>query len=383
MKRVDTGIANGPGHGVAAAALLVLIAGAACSAGQASRGRIAERIDLLLSKEYGGDQPGAAVYVSRGGNVILDKGYGLADTARKAPVTTDTVFRLASLTKMFTATAILMLAGKNQIALDDPVKKFLPEASASWTQIRIKNLLSHTAGLADYLDRPDSVAWAGREYSVPDLLDAFRNKPMSFAPGEKAVYSNSNYILLGAVIERVSGVPFARFVKTNIFELLGMTGTRCDGRFEEAPGLAIAYEPARMPDGGLDWNRLLVARPYTMSSLYTAGACVSSVGDLVRFHDGLARGAVVARRELAESFEPVRLADGSAGTMSAGGWQIDPVLGRRALMRGGALPGVCTWFLMMPEEPILVVLLTNRSPGMPRCGLLAVQIAGIVAGGRN
>jgi D-alanyl-D-alanine carboxypeptidase len=371
-------IVSGLQLSVVAVGLAVLIAG---GVGPASHSQDAALIDRLLSKEYAADAPGAAVFVSRGGTVVLKKGYGLADTARKLPATPATVFRLASVTKMFASMAILMLAENGQLALDDPVTKILPSSPASWQQIRMTHLLSHTAGLADYLDRPDSMAWARGEHTVQDLLDAFKDKPASFAPGEKAAYSNSNYILLGAVIEKVSGVSFGRFVKTKIFEPLGMTSTSCKGRFEDIPGLATAYEPARAPDGRLDWTRLLVARSYAMSALYTAGSCVSSVEDLVRFHEGLVQGRVVSKRAMSESLEPARLAHGNADGMSLGGWQLDKIEGRRAVMLGGALPGVCTWFLMMPEEDILVILLSNRTPGMPRCGMLAVQIAGIVAGG--
>jgi CubicO group peptidase (beta-lactamase class C family) len=351
----------------------------ACATRAADPQQAASRIDSLLSREYPPDDPGAAVLVSRGGTVILKKGYGLANTERKVPVTSETVFRLASVTKMFTATAILMLAEKNQLVLDDPVVSILPASPVSG-QITVRHLLSHTAGLADYLDRPDSMAWARSEHTVQDLVSAFKDKRSPFAPGEKNAYSNSNYVLLGAIIEKVSGISFGRFVKANIFGPLNMTSTSCEGRFEDIPGLATAYEPARTSDDQLDWSRLLVARPYTMSALYSAGGCVSSIEDLARFHEGLFRGGIVGRRVLSESLEPARLNNGGAGTMSLGGWQLDTVAGHRAAMSGGALPGVCTWFLTMPDEDVVVILLSNRTPGKPRCGMLAVQIAGIVAG---
>jgi D-alanyl-D-alanine carboxypeptidase len=362
---------------------VLLLAGAVGrhSAGQACAGQVAGRVERLFSEAYPAGEPGAAVLVSIGGNVILKKGYGLADTGRKVPVTPTTVFRLASVTKMFTGTAVLMLAERGQLALDDLVAKILP-ASSAWTRdITVRHLLSHTAGLADYLDRPDSMAWARSEHSVQDLVDGFKDKRASFAPGERNVYSNSNYVVLGAIIEKVSGVPFDQFVKTNLFAPLGMASTFCAGRFDDVPGLATAYEPARTADDQLDWNRLLVARPNTISSLYAAGGCVSSVEDLTTFHRALLAAKLVGKQRLADSLEPVRLNNGSAGTMSVGGWQIDKVEGHRALMRGGALPGVCTWFLMVPDEDVLVILLSNRTPGKPRCGMLAVQAAGIAVGG--
>lgn len=367
--------------GVVVAGLLAVAGGIACAAPAADAQQAASRIDNLLSQEYSPGGPGAAVLVSRGGTVILKKGYGLANTEPKVPVTPDTPFRLASVTKMFTGTAILMLVERRQLALDDPMTKILPDSPASWQPITVRHLLSHTAGLGDYLDRPDGVAWAQNDYTVQNLVDAIRDKPAPFPPGEKNVYSNSNYVLLGAIIEKVSGVSFGQFARTHVFEPLGMAGTSCEGRFDDIQRLATAYEPARTSNDQLDWSRLVVARPYTMSALYSAGGCVSSADDLARFAHGLVQGRLIGARTLSDSLSPVRLNDGGAGTMSVGGWQLDTIEGRRAAMRGGALPGVCTWFLMMPDTDVFVVLLSNRTPGKPRCGALAVQIAGI-AGGR-
>lgn len=337
----------------------------------------AARIDRLLSEAYPAGEPGAAVFVSLRGTTILERGYGLADTERRTPVSPDTVFRLASVTKAFTGTAILMLAGRGALSLDDPVTKFLPSYPALGRAITVGHLLSHTSGLADYLDRPDSMAWAAHDYSVSALIDAFKDRPAAFAPGEKTAYSNSNYILLGAMIERVSGVSFAAFVDAALFKPLGMTGSSCGGSWSEVSRLAMPYEPARTATDQLDWSRLLVARPYTMSALHAAGGCVSSARDLARFHRALSAGTVIGTPVLTMSYAPARLADGSSDRMSAGGWQLDQVAGRRAAMRGGALPGVCTWFLTVPDEDLAVILLSNRTPGKPRCGSLAAQAAGI------
>jgi len=360
------------------AGLLLLLC--TSSALAADAGQAGSRIDSLLSQEYPAGKPGAAVLVAKAGNVILKKCYGLADAERMMPVTPETVFRLASATKVFTATAILMLAEQGKLALDDAVTKLLPDYPVPGQRITVTHLLSHTSGVADYLDRPDSMEWARNEYTVQDLIDALKGRPAAFAAGEKSAYSNSNYLLLGAVIEKVSGIAFGQFVQTNIFGPLGMTSTSCSGTFGDVPNLAAAYEPARTADGQLDWSQLRVARPYTMSALYAAGGCVSSIEDLARFCDALFKGRLLQARSLAESLEPVTLNNGTSGTMSRGGWQLDKVRGRRAAMRGGALPGVCTWFLVMPDDDLVVILLSNRTPGKPRCGMLAVQISEIAIG---
>lgn len=374
---------------LAAAGLWAIAEGAgtrtrfAPDAGQAGAGGLtgpAARIDQVLAAAYPPGEPGAAVRVAKAGVVLLEKGYGLADVERKLPATPDTVFRLASVTKAFTGTAVLMLVERGAVALDDPVTKHLPSSPSAWRDVTVRHLLSHTSGLPNYLDRPNSMEWAAREYTVQQLIDSFKDWPAVFAPGERSAYSNSNYVLLGAIIEKVSGVAFDRFVETSIFAPLGMTSTACGASVRNLPSLATAYEPARTSDDQLDWGRLLVARPYSFSSVYAVGSCVSSVNDLERFHDALAGGRLIGAAAVARSQAPAALRAGVAPTMSEGGWQIDTVGGRRAFMRGGALPGVCTWFLTIPDGDVSVILLSNRTPGKPRCGMLAVEVAGLAAG---
>ncbi len=348
--------------------------------GQAGPAGPAARIDQVLAEAYPPGEPGAAVRVSKAGVVLLEKGYGLATVERKVPPTPDTVFRLASVTKAFTGTAVLMLAERGAIALDDPVTKHLASSPPAWRDVTVRHLLSHTSGLPNYLDRPNSMEWAAREHTVRQLIDSFKDWPPVFAPGERSAYSNSNYVLLGAIVEKVSGLPFDRFVETSIFAPLGMTATSCGASVKDLSHLATAYEPTRTADDQLDWSRLVVARPYSLSSVYAAGGCVSSLRDLARFLDALSKGALIGKAALARSFAPAALRVGVAPTMSGGGWQLDTIGGRRAAMRGGALPGVCTWMLTMPDEDVSVILLSNRTPGKPRCGMLAVQVAGLAAG---
>lgn len=338
------------------------------------------KIDALLSEAYPPGGPGAAVRVTKAGSVVLSKGYGLADVESKTPATTATPFRLASVTKVFTTTAVLRLAEDGRLGLDDPVSKRLPEFTAAAPSLTVRHLLSHTSGVPEYLDRPNSLTWAQQEYSVAQLVETVGSRPPAFAPGEKSAYSNSNAILLGALVEKIGGQSFADFVNARFTKSLGLKHTACGGPWTSTPGLATAYEPARDGNGPPDWTRLVPARPYTRSALYAAGGCVSSVDDLSTFHDALLKGAVIGQTWLAQSLAPMLLTSGRPGTMSQGGWQTDPVGGRRAAAAGGALPGVCTWFLTLPDEGISVILLSNRSPGEPRCGALATEIATLVVG---
>jgi CubicO group peptidase (beta-lactamase class C family) len=353
----------------------------ACAGESPSTASVESEIDRILSEEYPASQPGASFLVAKAGDVILKKGYGLADIERGTTVTPGTVFRIASLTKMFTSTAILMLAEQGRLGLDDPLTRHLPDYPASGQGVAIHHLLTHASGLAEYLDRPDFMEWVGSERTVMELIDSFKDRPSSFGPGERDAYSNSNYILLGAIIEQVSGLSFAEFVRASIFDPLGMRSTSCGGPLRGIAGLAEAYEPALTAADEPDWTRPVVARPYTMSALYAAGGCVSSVEDLFVFHEALLRGRLLSQVFLAQSFVPVELRDGSAGGTAYGGWQLDRIDGHRAAMKGGSMPGACTWFLMVPDDSLAVILLSNRTPGRPRCGMLTVRLAGIALGG--
>jgi CubicO group peptidase (beta-lactamase class C family) len=343
--------------------------------GRARTEDASERIDRFLAGRYAADTPGAAVLVARKGTVILRKGYGLANLEHGIAVSPETVFRLASVSKVFTAAATLILAEQGRLKLDDPASKYIVDYPWQKGVPAIRDLLGHTSGIHDYLDRPDNMRWVRGEYTVKELIDSFKDRAPDFAPGEKTAYSNSNYILLGAVLEKATGQPLPAAVLDLVLRPLGLKQTFYDGELTPIPGRAAAYEPVRTKDDALDWTKFRNARYYSMSCLYASGGYLSTVDDLYAFYRGLADGKLLGRDMFTRSLEPVPLAGGRAAGGSVGGWQIDRVDGRTVYMKGGALPGVCTWMLFLPDEDLFVVLLSNRSAGEPRCGQVALEIA--------
>lgn len=335
----------------------------------------AVRIDRLLAGRYGPDAPGAAVLVAWKGTIVLRKGYGLANLEHRIAAAPETVFRLASVSKVFTVAAILALAEKGRLSLDDPASKYLAEYPWKKGVPALRDLLGHTSGIPDYLDRPDNMKWVRGEYSVAELIDSFKDRAPDFAPGERMAYSNSNYILLGAVLEKITGRPLSAAVQELVLRPLGLKRTFYDEELTVIPGRAAGYEPFRNADDSLDWTRFRNVRYYTMSCLYAAGGYLSTVDDLYAFYRGLVDRKLISRDMVSRSLEPVRLAAGKTAGGSMGGWQIDRLDGRTAYMKGGALPGVCTWMLFLPDEDLCVILLSNRSAGEPRCGQLALEIA--------
>lgn len=335
----------------------------------------AARIDRLVAGRYAADAPGAAVLVARKGTVILRKGYGLADLEHGIAVTPEAVFRIASVSKIFTAAGILILAEEGRLGLDDPASKYIADYPWKKGVPALRDLLGHTSGIHDYLDRPDNMRWVRGEYTVQELIDSFKGRDPDFAPGERMAYSNSNYILLGAVLEKVTGHPLPRAIQDLVLRPLSLERTFYVEELTVIPGRVAGYEPLRTKDDKLDWSSFRNARYYTMSCLYASGGYLSTVDDLYAFYRGLADGKLLGREMLSRSLEPVRIAGGQTAGGSLGGWQIDRVAGRIAYMKGGALPGVCTWMLFLPDEDLCVILLSNRSAGEPRCGRVALEIA--------
>jgi D-alanyl-D-alanine carboxypeptidase len=335
----------------------------------------AGRIDRFLAGRYAADAPGAAVLVARKGTVVLRKGYGLANLEHKIAASPQTVFRLASLSKVFTAAAVLILAEKGRLDLDDPAAKYLPDYPWKKGIPAVRDLLGHTSGIHDYLDRPDNMRWVRCEYTVQELIDSFKDRDADFVPGERLAYSNSNYILLGAILEKVLGQPLSAAIQDIVLRPLRLEQTFFDEELTIIPGRAAGYEPSRNKDDALDWTRFRNVRYYTMSCLYASGGYLSTVDDLYAFYRGLVDGKFLGRGMFSRSLEPVRLAGGKTAGGSLGGWQIDRLDGRVVYMKGGALPGVCTWMLFLPDEDLCVILLSNRSAGEPRCGQVALEIA--------
>lgn len=336
------------------------------------------RIDRLLAGRYAADAPGAAVLVARKGTIVLRKGYGLANLEHGIAVSPQTVFRLASVSKIFTAAAVLILAEKGRLKLDDPASQYIADYPWKKGVPTLRDLLGHTSGIHDYLDRPDNMRWVRGEYTVKELIDSFRDRDPDFAPGERMAYSNSNYILLGAILEKVTGQPLAAAIQDLVLRPLGLKRTFYDEELTPISGRAAAYEPFRAKDDALDWTRFRNARYYSMSCLYASGGYLSTVDDLYAFYRGLADGKLLGRDMFSRSLAPVQLTGGKAAGGAVGGWQIDRIDGRNVYMKGGALPGVCSWMLFLPDEDLVVILLSNRSAGEPRCGQVALEIAKLV-----
>ena len=216
--------------------------------------------DLLTAEIQKRHLPGLSVAVVRDGEIIKTAAYGLADLELDVPATPKTVFQIQSITKTFTAAAILLLAEEGKLALDDPVAKHLEGTPDSWKGITIRHLLNHTSGIKDFIN--DATASLRLEVTEEEVLRATASRPLNFPPGERWAYSNTNYHLLAMIIRKLSGQWYGDFLRERIFVPLGMTDTRARqslGNHPE-PGLGLSLDRARLPQGGVHRGIDLVLR---------------------------------------------------------------------------------------------------------------------------
>jgi CubicO group peptidase (beta-lactamase class C family) len=284
------------------------------------------------------------VLVARGDAVVLSKAYGVANLEWNIPNTPATKFRLGSLTKQFTAASILLLEERGKLKVDEPVKTYLPDAPAAWDKITIFNLLTHSSGIPNFTSFPDYAATQAFATPVEKIVARFRDKPLDFAPGEKMSYSNSGYVLLGYLIERITGGSYATFVQDNIFTPLGMKESGYDSNSAVILRRASGYAPS--PTGPVNAGFIHMSIPHA------AGALYSTTDDLLKWQQGLYGARVVSAASLQKMTTPFK-GDYAFGLV------VRTVNGRKIIAHGGGIEGFNTSLSYSPDDKLTIVVLSN------------------------
>jgi CubicO group peptidase (beta-lactamase class C family) len=336
-------------------ALLLFALAATPSASRAQRPDPA--VDSLLADYARPGMPGASLLVVRDGRVVYARGYGLAEVETRTPVAPETNFRLASLTKQFTATAVMLLAAEGRLRYDDSVTALLPGLPAYARGVTVRHLLNHTSGLPDYEDFvPDTQTAQVHDADVPRLIAGATST--KFAPGTQYAYSNTGYVLLALIVERVSGQRFADFLRTRIFAPLGMKGTVA---LEEGRS-AVAHRAY-----GYTVDSAGAVRRTDQSNTSATlgdGGVYTSTRDLEKWDRALDRHTLVSAAAQQLAWTPPSLPDGQT-TQYAFGWFVDQDRGTTRLRHHGETMGFTNAILRYPERRLTVVLLTNRTGGAP------------------
>jgi len=335
------------------------------------RGEIASDLDAIASAYYPATEPGAAVRVTKDGEVLLHKGYGLADLEQGIPIQPDMVFRIGSVTKQFTAAAILLLEEEGKLSVEDDLRKHLPDYPTSGRTITIAQLLAHTSGIRSYTDMPDFGKRMREDMSVEEIIALFRDEPLGFEPGEKYAYNNSAYVLLGAIIEKASGKTYETYLREKIFEPLGMSQTYYGSSSRIIPKRAQGYDGVNAEFENAEY--------LSMTLPYAAGSLLSTVDDLAKWDRALYGTGLLSQASLDKWWKPFSLANGES-TYYGFGWSISSYEGHPVVGHGGGINGFTCYLLRMPEDRVFVTVLTNRNDEKANPGLVARKLAAAAIG---
>lgn len=317
----------------------------------AANAQVSERADsLILAEMQKTGIPGVALAVIKDGKVVKKSGYGLANIETQTPVSSASVFKIASISKPMIAMGIMILSQEGKLQLDDPVGRYLPATPESWKPITIRHFLSHTSGVVrespgfdGYLIQPDT-----------NVIKAAYNEPLRFTPGEKYEYCNVGYYSLAEIIRAVSGKPWHEFLAERIFRPLGMDATRTTSFTEIVPHRVNAYS--------LQGGKLENTFPFL--TLRPSGAFLSSLDDLIQWNEALTQRQLLTPESYNAIWTPFRLNNGTDSEYGLG-WSIDRLNNRRRVRHGGSLNGFKSEFVYYRDVDLTVILLTNLNEAIP------------------
>ena len=304
------------------------------------------RIEAALVSSVEHDIFSGAILIASDGEILLEKGYGYAVREWEVPNTPESVFLIASLTKQFTAMAVLLLQERGLLTVQDPICQYIEDCPEAWSEITIHHLLNHTSGIPDFIGFPDFRQTQTMSSRPLETIERFRDKPLAFVPGEDWYYSNSGYIVLGYIIEEVSGDSYQTFLRQNIFEPLGMQNTGYPSARRIVEHWAQGYSNARSKADYLH-----------VSITYAAGGLYSTVGDLYLWNQALYGGKVVSQ----ESWDAMLDAAYTFpdGVQYGYGLVINNVADQPFIGHSGGINGYSSHMAYFTEENTMIILLEN------------------------
>lgn len=376
VARRDARARNGIGTHRPAFLLLALLLAASTLAGAQASAPDSKVEDAVLAEMKREHIPGLALGVYRDGQIVKVQGYGLANVELNVPVKPETIFQSGSVGKQFTATAIMMLVEEGKVSLDDSVTKYFPDAPASWKPIRVKNLLSHTSGLSEYeteaRTKPGALFDLRQDHTETELFKMIATLPIENPPGERWAYRNTNYVLLGFLIHKVTGELYGDFLQERIFKPLGMNSTRIISEADIIPNRSAGY---RLVKGAQLKNQDWVSPTYNTTA---DGAIYFNVLDLAKWDAALYTERLLKESSLDHVWTVFRLDDGKPNPGNYGfAWAIDRINGHRVIEHSGAWQGFTTDIARYVDDKLTVVVLTNLDSAHSQPGKIAHMVAGL------
>ena len=329
---------------------LLLLLSATCLAQNSA----ATKVDDYIRSEMETQQiPGLSLAVITNGEIVLARGYGLANVEHQVPVKPETIFQSGSVGKQFTATAVMMLVEDGKLSLDDKLTKYFTGGPESWNKITVRHLLTHTSGMTDYPDDFDM----RRDYTEDELVQMIKTVPLAFEPGEKYSYSNLAYVMLGVLIHKVSGKFYGDFLQERVFKPLDMSTARVISEADIVPNRAAGYRVV---------NGQLKNQNWVSPSLNTTadGALYLTVYDMAKWDAALYSEKLLKRASLEAMWTPVKLNNGKTHPYGFG-WTLGQTRGHRVVEHGGSWQGFKSHISRYVDDKLTVVVFANQSRANP------------------
>jgi CubicO group peptidase (beta-lactamase class C family) len=330
---------------------------------------LAADVDALLSTQYKAGEPGAVVLISKSGKPVYKKAFGMADLENNVPMRTENVFEIGSITKQFTAVAILMLMEQGKLSLEDPVTKFIESYPMNDHMITIHHLLTHTSGIKSYTGMERWTKLWRNDMTPSDMIDLFKNEPMEFAPGEKWNYNNSGYFLLGYIIEKASGMSYPEYLQKNIFTPLDLKNTYYGSKSRVIANRAQGYQR--------EGTAFVNAEYLSLTQPYAAGSIMSTVEDLLIWNNAVQSNKIVKKETIQKAFTNYKLKNGKPLNYGYG-WGLNEINGSPTIEHSGGIFGYSTNAIYLPKEDVFVVAYSNCDCNPP--GDVSTRIAALAVG---
>jgi len=340
----------------------------------ASTNAMADKVDQYvetLLKKF--NVPGLSLAVVKNGKVIKSKGYGLANVELNVPATPNTVYQWASVTKQFTAAAILLLADEHRLKLDERISVYLTNAPAAWSNVTVRRLLNHTSGIKSYTGLPGFFKDIRKDFTKEDLIGLVRDLPLEFEPGARWSYNNTGYFLLGQIIENVSGRSYGDFLQERIFGPLEMKTARVNEQFLIITNRATGYASVS--------NRWFTSEFVSPTQPFSAGVLTGTIYDLAKWDAALYGDRVLNAANRNMMWTPTRLNNGKTRDYGLG-WELGELRGHRYVGHGGGIHGFSTYILRLLDDKLTVIALMNGAgnPSVVARGVANLYIPELLPG---
>lgn len=328
----------------------------------------ANTYEAILQTSFEGYESGAAAIVAKGGKILYKGATGYANLELGVEMKPEHIFRIGSITKQFTAVAIMQLEEQGKLSIQDPLTKFIPDYPTQGHTITVEHLLTHTSGIKSYTNMEVFVSMFRQDLSPMEIVDVFKDEPMEFAPGEQFNYNNSGYILLGVIIEEVSGLSYADYIQQNIFDQVGMKNSYYGNFSQVIPNRAAGYQGQKGNYQNADY--------LSMTLPYAAGSLLSNVDDLYEWIQAVHAHKLVSKKSLEKAFSPYKLKSGELSQYGYG-WALDDMYDHPVIEHGGGINGFLTASIYLPADEIFVAVFSNcncKDPDKTASKLAALAI---------